>query len=130
MRRLSLNTHGGDVAAWQTFLIGQGFLEAGGADGQFGPKTEDATRRYQASHSLDADGIVGPKTFATAQVNNFVIPALPSMPDVLKEVHPELARLVAQLLEEAVARNFTMPTERLRSKPCCITRAEPHLATS
>lgn len=31
-------------------------------DGDFGPKTEGAVRRFQEKHGLDVDGIVGPKT--------------------------------------------------------------------
>lgn len=33
------------------------------ADGLFGPITERAVRSYQEHHGLEADGIVGPKTW-------------------------------------------------------------------
>lgn len=33
-----------------------------GCDGVYGPKTEDAVRRFQSTHGLTADGIYGPKT--------------------------------------------------------------------
>jgi len=34
-------------------------------DGVFGPKTEEAVKAYQKAHNLDADGIVGDKTWAS-----------------------------------------------------------------
>ena len=35
------------------------------ADGIFGPKTEEAVRRYQKTYGLTVDGVVGPKTWAS-----------------------------------------------------------------
>jgi len=35
-------------------------------DGDFGPKTEAATKLYQREHGLTPDGVVGPKTWAVA----------------------------------------------------------------
>jgi murein DD-endopeptidase MepM/ murein hydrolase activator NlpD len=52
---LQLGSSGPDVAAWQK-TIGVP------ADGNFGPKTQEATQRWQASHGLKDDGVVGPKT--------------------------------------------------------------------
>ena len=107
MRMLDHGTKGADVTSWQTFLIGQGLLEAGGADGIFGPKTDQATKQYQAKHGLKADGIVGPNTTAAAQVEGFAPPAPPAAQPVahvqggpLGEVHPVLAQRVAQLIEQ------------------------------
>ena len=38
-------------------------------DGAFGPQTEDRVRRFQESHSLMVDGIVGPQTWAVLVLN-------------------------------------------------------------
>lgn len=50
---------GPDVAAWQK-IVGVT------SDGDFGPKTEAATKAWQAARGLTADGIVGPKTWGAA----------------------------------------------------------------
>jgi peptidoglycan hydrolase-like protein with peptidoglycan-binding domain len=55
------------VRAWQSFLMEQGFdLGDGGADGDFGPKTEQATKAFQAQHGLEVDGIAGKNTLEKA----------------------------------------------------------------
>src|SRR5215207_1510553 len=100
MRTLAHGTGGGDVTTWQAFLISQGILEAGGADGRFGPNTERATKAYQAKHGLEADGIVGPKTIAAAVAEGFVAPAVKIAPAIpVNELHPLLAERVAQLID-------------------------------
>ena len=60
---------GPNVRSWQQFLIGAGHLPAHSDDGIFGPKTEQATRHYQASEGFPAtqvDGIAGPLTLGSA----------------------------------------------------------------
>lgn len=53
------------VRAAQLLLIGRGYTCGGdGADGDFGPATLAATLNYQRTHNLDADGIIGPLTWA------------------------------------------------------------------
>lgn len=52
---LKLGSTGKDVIALQKFL---GIT----ADGEFGPKTEEAVKIWQTKNKLVADGIVGPKT--------------------------------------------------------------------
>jgi hypothetical protein len=106
MRTLAHGTGGNDVTTWQAFLISQGILEAGGADGRFGPKTEKATKDYQAKHGLEADGIVGPKTIAAAVAEGFVVPAIQIEPAVpVDELHPVLAQRVAELINRTAQQN-------------------------
>lgn len=64
---LSRGSSGGTVQALQALLVGYG--DKVDVDGIFGPDTEKAVRRYQEKHSLDADGIVGPKTWAMLLFN-------------------------------------------------------------
>lgn len=58
------------VAELQTWLAEQKWLApkldsgASSATGFFGPATEEAVRKFQASKGLEADGIVGPATWA------------------------------------------------------------------
>lgn len=53
------------VKALQVLLMGYGYdLSTYGADGSYGGTTERAVKAYQADNALDADGIVGGKTWA------------------------------------------------------------------
>lgn len=52
---------GRSVMEIQERLIELGF-NTGGADGKMGPATRTAIKRFQTSHGLGADGIVGPAT--------------------------------------------------------------------
>lgn len=56
MRTLRKGDYGKDVKVWQT-------IAGVDSDGDFGPKTLDATVNFQTSHGLDGDGIVGVKTW-------------------------------------------------------------------
>lgn len=73
MRNLKLDTPrmtGTDVIDWQAFLVKRGFFK-GTIDGIFDAPTSQSTRDYQKSAKLDADGVVGPGTFATAIRDGF-----------------------------------------------------------
>ena len=53
------------VRAAQLLLIGRGFRCGWyGSDGDFGPATKDAVKRFQRDRGLDPDGIIGDKTWA------------------------------------------------------------------
>lgn len=56
-------SQGETVKKIQANLIKWGYL-SGSADGVFGPKTEQAVKRFQRKNGLTADGIVGKRTLA------------------------------------------------------------------
>ncbi|MFY0527353.1 peptidoglycan-binding protein [Archangium gephyra] len=59
---LRLNAKGAAVTTLQNKLKAAGF-NPGAADGHFGPKTLAAVKAFQKAKGLEADGIVGPKTW-------------------------------------------------------------------
>ena len=61
--KLRRGARGGDVRTAQQRLAAHGF-DPGAADGVFGRRTEDATKRFQRARGLTADGIIGPLTWA------------------------------------------------------------------
>lgn len=65
---------GPQVKAVQTLLNAQGY-EAGAADGSFGPTTTGAVQAFQRARTLEADGVVGPKSW-TALLSAGTTPAL------------------------------------------------------
>jgi peptidoglycan hydrolase-like protein with peptidoglycan-binding domain len=60
---LKRGSHGDAVTELQQFLMAQG-INVGEIDGDFGPATEGAVKRFQKRNALDADGICGPLTTA------------------------------------------------------------------
>jgi lysozyme len=60
---LRQRSKGEHVERLQVGLAARGF-SPGPADGDFGPKTEQAVKRFQRALGLEVDGIVGPKTWA------------------------------------------------------------------
>ncbi|HEX2040232.1 MAG TPA: peptidoglycan-binding domain-containing protein, partial [Acidimicrobiales bacterium] len=62
---LRLGSKGVAVAQLQEALNAAGAQPKVDADGDFGPRTASAVRNFQKAHGLDADGIVGPKTWDT-----------------------------------------------------------------
>lgn len=117
MEILRKGSEGIAVANWQRFLIAQGYdVEA---DGDFGERTAKATRAFQASQNLRADGIVGDNTFKAAEkaiknnqsakpsfigsVKNNLSPMLDVNEKRLAKVHPTLAeksRIILALADD------------------------------
>jgi murein DD-endopeptidase MepM/ murein hydrolase activator NlpD len=62
-RKLRTGDRGIDVATLQ-FALAWGGFPSGAFDGVFGPQTEGALRRFQASRRLPVSGLAGPRTRA------------------------------------------------------------------
>lgn len=62
---LRTGMRGPRVAAWQAFLLGQGF-GGGPTDGYFGEHTRDATKEFQRKYRLEDDGVAGRETLLKA----------------------------------------------------------------
>lgn len=71
MQVLRLGSIGPDVQRWQHFLLGQGHYVGSVVEGNFGPKTRDATVQFQRAVGLTGDGEVGRLTFAKAIERGF-----------------------------------------------------------
>lgn len=66
IRTLKRGSTGPDVKSLQRLLFADGY-SCGPTedDGDFGPNTESALKRYQTDHHLTSDGVAGPKTIAS-----------------------------------------------------------------
>lgn len=62
---IKLGSKGSEVKKAQQLLIAKGYsCGTAGADGDFGAATYNAVKKFQATNGLEADGIVGAKTWA------------------------------------------------------------------
>lgn len=70
---LRLGAEGTDVRTWQGLLCARGFIVK--IDGEFGPDTEDKTKRLQRALGADhgVDGVVGPETWHMGLTNRDVV---------------------------------------------------------
>ena len=73
---LSRGSMGPQVAELQRLLQAAG-VPTGAVDGDFGPMTQAAVRRFQQAKGLSVDGVVGPQTWAALRSAR---PATPSAP--------------------------------------------------
>lgn len=80
---LKRGSKGEYVTLLQTKLIQKGYdLGKWGADGDFGSQTEKAVKEFQKDHGLNADGVVGAKTWEAidkASTNLYVV-TIPHLP--------------------------------------------------
>jgi len=67
---LQLNDNGPLVKKWQQFLKGQGFFSAE-PNGNFGPKTQEATKAFQQFYGIQTTGVVGSITLGKAATLGF-----------------------------------------------------------
>ena len=83
MRTLRMGLKGEDVMKWQHFLRGLD-LYVGEADGDFGPRTREATTAFQRQNGLKDDGIAGNVTLGVALQQGFdAAPDDPAQVDTL-----------------------------------------------
>lgn len=68
---LQRGARGPAVSDLQQKLAAAGF-DPGGVDGDFGPMTNAAVRRFQSANGLEVDGIVGPQTWGALGGSSFV----------------------------------------------------------
>lgn len=61
-----------------------------GADGQFGPATEEALKAYQKEHGLSVDGIAGPDTFIALGLPELVLLTVGTRGDAVKKLQTAL----------------------------------------
>jgi hypothetical protein len=70
-RTLRRGSQGDDVAELQTMLNARGY-DCGKVDGIFGKGTEAAVKAFQRDNGLDADGVVGRKTWAALEAEQIL----------------------------------------------------------
>lgn len=60
------------------------------ADGQFGPKTEEALKAYQKEHGLAVDGIAGPDSFAAMGLYELILLKVGTSGETVKKLQGAL----------------------------------------
>lgn len=65
-----IGSYGREVELIQEKLVSEGYLGEGGVDGIFGPKTLAALKEYQKANGLDPDGVAGPLTLGSMDIED------------------------------------------------------------
>lgn len=88
---LRIGSAGQNVLTLQTKLRDAGF-DPGPLDGDFGPLTQGAVRRYQQANGLQVDGIAGPATAGALGISGFDRGTRPTDPSAPTNVQPPNGR--------------------------------------
>ncbi|MEV0255365.1 peptidoglycan-binding domain-containing protein [Streptomyces sp. NPDC050732] len=64
---------GNVTVMWQHLLWADGYLTWADIDGEFGPDTTAASKRWQGDHGLDADGLIGRNTWKKAAIDSLAL---------------------------------------------------------
>ncbi len=72
MKALRKGDRNSEVKHWQFFLVGQGHTHVV-ADGDFGSKTEKATKEFQTKFGMISDGVVGNECYREAMKLGFLL---------------------------------------------------------
>jgi len=98
---LQFNDNNPQVKKWQQFLKAQNFLTAE-PNGNFGPKTLEATKAFQQFHGLSPTGIVEDTTLTRAKALGFVEadvqPALSGDQKMMKWIKENLGNTIRQAI--------------------------------
>ena len=101
---LQLNDNSPLVRKWQKFLKEQGFFTAE-PNGNFGPKTLEATKAFQQFHKIQATGVAGSLTFGKALELGFnpdnepQLPQLNSDQKMMKWIKENLGSIINQAID-------------------------------
>jgi peptidoglycan hydrolase-like protein with peptidoglycan-binding domain len=115
---LQVGMHGARVAAWQAFLLGQGF-GGGPTDGYFGEHTRDATKAFQRKYKLEEDGVAGRATLLKAAALGFELIEEPADDTTSSNFppRPSFSPLVTNPQQEAVLGHYDYVPAPTRDNP-------------
>ncbi|MDP9230377.1 MAG: peptidoglycan-binding protein [Bacteroidota bacterium] len=104
---LQLNDSGPFVKKWQQFLKEQGFFTAE-PNGNFGPKTKEATKAFQLFHGIQSTGIACSLTLGKANSLGFnpdnepQLPQLNSDQKMMKWIKDNLGSIIKQAISGSI----------------------------